>query len=109
MFGLRALCRRPFSVKPTTFHVVGHVDQGAHRLGSGLTDGADEEAHRAFLFSKDMRDARADFRLRGIGGRGAFGHWRALGLLAADLADLAVGDQEILIGLCTIGGVGPDR
>ena len=61
-----------------------------------------------FLLGEHMLDTRAEFRFGIIGPPNGLWHGATLLLLAMDVADEAVPDQECLVGRRSVGGIGPD-
>src|SRR5262249_58792550 len=78
------------------------------RPRSGYADGADEQAHRAFLPREDVLDRRTDRRFTDIGVSGMAWHRRAFRLLAMDLRPQKTAGEEFLVFARAIGGVSPD-
>ena len=76
------LSRRSLLDQPDhSLHVVKKIGEADLHPGSGYTDGADEQAHRAFLPREDVLDRRTDRRFTGIGVSGMAWHRRAFRLL----------------------------
>jgi hypothetical protein len=61
-----------------------------------------------FLLREDMLDEDAHLRFGAIGLARVVGHRLALGLLAVDAADPAIGFESRFIAFGAVSGIGPD-
>ena len=92
-------CRCLPLVEDQALHIVGEVDEGDLGFGTFDADGSNEQPHVRFLLREDMLDEDAHLRFGAIGLARVVGHRLALGLLAVDAADPAIGFEPRFIAL----------
>jgi hypothetical protein len=97
-----------YSPEQQSFEIIDQIGHADFHFSAGDPNGTDEQPHPIFLLSKDILDARVDFRLGGIGAANREGHGSAFGLFAMNAANKTVLLHERLVGRGAIGRIRPN-